>query len=98
LEFAERTAVDGDDVGEPERQVGQIIRKDLLSFAAVCLPFFAVHFGANLVDERVKARVAVVSAIGAVGRERLRGKKIYRRGHRGDGEFAERTGRYSGGA
>jgi hypothetical protein len=33
-EVAERAAMDGDDVGEPERQVGQIVRKDFLNFAA----------------------------------------------------------------
>ena len=42
--------MDGDDVGEPELEIGQIVRKDLLNFAAENLPFFAIHFGANLND------------------------------------------------
>jgi hypothetical protein len=42
--------MDGDDVGEPERQAGQIVRQDFLNFAAEGLPFFAIRFGANLVD------------------------------------------------
>lgn len=50
LEFAERAAMDGDDVGEPEREIGQIVGKDFLNFAAENLPFFAIHFGANLID------------------------------------------------
>ena len=50
LEFAERRAMDGDDVGEPERQAGNIVCKDFLNFAAENLPFITVHFGANLID------------------------------------------------
>jgi hypothetical protein len=42
--------MDGDDVGEPERQVEQIVRKDFLNFAAESLPFFAIRFCANLID------------------------------------------------
>jgi hypothetical protein len=34
LEIAERAAMDGDGVGEPEREIGQIVRKDFLKFAA----------------------------------------------------------------
>lgn len=42
--------MDGDHVGEPQGQVGQIDRKNFLDFAAESLPFFAIHFGANLID------------------------------------------------
>ncbi len=67
----------GDDVGEPEQQAGNFVRKDFLNFAAENLPFFAIHFGANLIDQRVDARIAVVSALGAVGRKALRGKNKF---------------------
>ncbi len=63
--------MDGDDVGEPERYVRKIFRQDFLNFAAESFPFFAIHFGANLVGERVNARVAIVSAVGAIGRKAL---------------------------
>ena len=69
--------MDGDDVRKPERQVGQVFGKDFLNFAAERLPFFAIRFRANLVDQRVDARVAIVSAVGAVGREALRGKNEF---------------------
>jgi hypothetical protein len=49
LEFAQCAAMDGYYVGEPERQVGRIVRKDFLDFATECLPFFAIRFLANLV-------------------------------------------------
>ncbi|MFI5092582.1 MAG: hypothetical protein WCE50_05620 [Candidatus Acidiferrum sp.] len=39
FEIAERAAMDGDDVDKPQRQVGQIDRKDFLNFAAESLPF-----------------------------------------------------------
>ena len=70
--------MDRDDVGEPERQIGQIDRKDFLNFAAESLPFFAIRFSANLLDERVDARVAVVSAICAVRRKALRRKNKFK--------------------
>ena len=71
--IAERAGMDGNGVGEPERQVREIVGQDFLRFAAKRFPFFLIHFGANLVGERVDAWVAVVSAVGAVGREALRG-------------------------
>lgn len=39
LEFAQCAAMDGYYVGEPERQVGRIVRKNFLNFAAEDLPF-----------------------------------------------------------
>ena len=42
-----------------------------MDFARQGFPFFLVHFHANLIGERVDARIAVVSAIGSVGREAL---------------------------
>jgi len=42
--------MDGDDVGEPEREIGQIVRQDLLNFAAKNLPFFEIRFRTNLID------------------------------------------------
>jgi hypothetical protein len=50
LKIAERAAMDGDDIGEPERQLGQVVRKDFLNSAAECLPFFAIGFDASLID------------------------------------------------
>jgi len=66
--------MDGEYVGEPERDVGEIVGQDFLGFAAEGLPFFLIHFGTDLVSERVDARVAVVSTVGAIGREALAGE------------------------
>src|SRR5260370_40766203 len=63
-----------DYVGKPKRQVGEIVSQDFLDFAAEGLPFFAIHFGADLVGQRVDARVAIVSTVRAVGREALAGE------------------------
>ncbi len=38
VEFAERAAVDGDNVGKPEREIRQVFRNDLLDFTAERLP------------------------------------------------------------
>jgi hypothetical protein len=67
--------VEGDDAGEPERDVGEIFSEKFFSFGARFLPFGAVHFQANLIGERVHARAAAVSAVGATGRERFEEKK-----------------------
>jgi len=77
LQIAELAAVDGNHIGEPHRDVGQIVGQDFLYFAAECFAFFLIHFHTNLVGERVDARVAVVSAIGAIGRESFGGKNKF---------------------
>ncbi len=69
--------MDGDYIGEPHRDVGQVVRQDFLYFAAESLSFFLIHFNANLIGERIDARAAVVSAIGAVGREAFGGKNKF---------------------
>ncbi len=66
--------MDGDYVGEPERNVGEIVGQDFLGFTAGRFPFFLIHFGTDLVGERVNARVAVVSTVGAIGREAFAGE------------------------
>src|SRR6202171_5680250 len=66
--------MDGDYVGGPERGVREIVGQDFLALAAENLPFFTIHFDTDLVGERVDARVAVVSAVGAIGREALAGE------------------------
>ena len=48
-----------------------------MSFAAEGFSFFLIHFHSNLIGERVETRVAVVSAVGAVGRESLGGKSKF---------------------
>jgi hypothetical protein len=65
--------VDGNDVGEPKRDIGKVFRENFLDFTAEGLALFLIHFHVNLIGERVNTRVAVVSAIGAVGREAFRG-------------------------
>ena len=60
-----------DNVVEPHRKIGKVFRQDFLHFTAQEFPFFLIYFHANLVGQRVYARVAVVSAIGAVGRKSL---------------------------
>ncbi len=62
--------MDGAHVVEPQRQVGQVL--GFLHFTAQSFSLFLIHFHANLIRERVDARVAVVSAVGTVGREAFR--------------------------
>src|SRR5258707_14492896 len=54
--------------------MGKICRQDFLGFAAEGSSFFRIHFHSNLIGERVETRIAVVSAVGAVGWEALGGK------------------------
>ena len=49
-----------------------MLGKDSVHVAAQGFAFFLIHFHTNLIGERVDARVAVVSAVGAVGRKAFR--------------------------
>jgi hypothetical protein len=66
--------VDGNYIGKPHGDVGQVVGQDFLDFAAECFAFFLIHFHTNLIGQRVDTRIAVVPAVGAVGRETLRRK------------------------
>ena len=61
----------GNHVVESQGEVGKIFRENLLYFAAQRFSFFLIYFHANLIGERVHARVAVVSAVGSIRRESL---------------------------
>ena len=67
--------MDGNNIIEPQPQVGKIVRQDFLDFSAGSSPFFLIHLHTSLVRQRVDARTAVMPAIGAVGRKTLRRKR-----------------------
>src|SRR5580700_9306674 len=64
----------GDSVRKPQRQVRQIVSHDLLDLAAKRLPLLLIHFGANLVGQRIDTRIAIVPTISSI-----RGKALGRK-------------------
>ena len=65
--------MDGDNIGKPERKIGQVFRNDFLDCTAERFAFFLIHFRVNLIGKHVNARDAVVSTVGAIGREAFGG-------------------------
>jgi len=60
-------AMDGDVVDVPEIYVREIVSDDLLDLEKDLAAFVAIGSLAGLVEERVKLRIAIAAAIGAVG-------------------------------
>ena len=69
--------MDRDHIGEPHGNVGKVVGQDFLYFTAENFSFVLIHFHPNLIAERIDTRIAVVSAIGAVGREAFGGKNKF---------------------
>jgi len=63
--------VDGNNIIEPQPQVGKIVRQDFLDFSAGSFPFFLIHLHTSLVRQRVDARTAVMPAIAPLGGKRF---------------------------
>ena len=63
-----------DIVDVPEIHVRLVYGKDFLNFGQDLPSFCAVHFHSFAIEQSVECRVAIVAAIGAVGREAFGGE------------------------
>jgi hypothetical protein len=70
--------MDGDYVGKPHGDVGELFGDYFLGFAAKLFSFFLIGLYTNLISQPVDVRILVVSAVGAVGRETFGSKNIFK--------------------
>jgi hypothetical protein len=63
--------VDRGGIGEPERQIRQVVSQDFLDFAAQDFALGRIHFDSNLIRQDINARIAIMSAVRPVRRKSL---------------------------